>query len=90
MVEAARNSSIQATLNNRLAQAATAGDSDLADAITALQASSPEVAVVILADTGADATNYPYLVCLQLYCCGQGCLLKDATWHLKYPYLLCM
>ena len=53
-------------LNNRLALAATTGDSDLAGAITALQASSPEVAVVILADTGADPTNYPYLVGLQL------------------------
>lgn len=62
VVEAARISSIQATLNNRLAVAATAGDSALAEAITALQASSPEVAVVILADTGADPINYPYLV----------------------------
>ena len=67
VVEAARISSIQATLNNRLALAATAGASDLAEAITALQASSPEVAVVILADTGADPTNYPYLVGLQLH-----------------------
>lgn len=65
-MEAARISSIQATLNNRLALAATVGDNALADAITALQASSPEVAVVILADTGADPINYPYLVRVNL------------------------
>ena len=62
VVESARISSIQALLNNRLALAATVGDNALAAAITALQASAPEVAVVILADTGADPTNYPYLV----------------------------
>ncbi len=46
VVEAARISTIQTTLNQRLSTAAT-----------------PEVAVVILADTGADPLNYPYLVC---------------------------
>ena len=62
VVEAARISSIQALLNNRLALAATVGDAALATAISALQAASPEVAVVILADTGADPINDPYLV----------------------------
>ena len=73
VVEATRISSIQGLLNNRLALAATVGDSALAAAITALQASAPEVAVVILADTGADPINYPYLVLnpsmLQLFWC---------------------
>ena len=76
VVEAARISSIQALLNNRLALAATVGDNALAIAITALQTAAPEVAVVILADTGADPINYPYLVLtlpmFQRYSCVLG------------------
>ncbi len=62
VVEAARITTIQSTLNNRLTVAATAGDSALTSAITTITDDTPEVAVVILADTGADPLNYPYLV----------------------------
>ena len=63
VVEAARISTIQTTLNQRLSTAATAGDAALMDDITSITDDTPEVAVVILADTGADPLNYPYLVC---------------------------
>ena len=62
VVEAARVSTIQSTLNNRLSVAATVGDTALASAVTAIQNANPEVAAVILADTGADPLKYPYLV----------------------------
>lgn len=62
IVEAARLSTIQSTLNNRLTVAATVGDTALASAVTAIQNANPEVAAVILADTGADPLKYPYLV----------------------------
>ena len=62
VVVAARISTIQTTLNNRLTTAATAGDTALTDDITTITDDTPEVAVVILADTGADPLNYPYLV----------------------------
>ena len=62
IVEAARISAIQSTLNNRLSVAASVGDSALASAVTAIQTTTPEVAAVILADTGADPVKYPYLV----------------------------
>lgn len=62
VVSAARITTIQSTLNNRLAVAATIGDTALASAVTAIQTANPEVAAVILADTGADPVNYPYLV----------------------------
>ena len=62
MVQAARITSIQTLLNNRLTVAATAGDSALSQAVSTIQADTPEVAAVILADTGADPLNYPYLV----------------------------
>ncbi|KAL3132313.1 hypothetical protein ABBQ32_008891 [Trebouxia sp. C0010 RCD-2024] len=61
VVSAARVTTIQSTLNNRLAVAATIGDTALASAVTAIQTANPEVAAVILADTGADPVNYPYL-----------------------------
>lgn len=61
VVEAARISTIQTTLNQRLSTAATAGDAALMDDITSITDDTPEVAVVILADTGADPLNYPYL-----------------------------
>ncbi|KAA6428169.1 MAG: hypothetical protein FRX49_01765, partial [Trebouxia sp. A1-2] len=61
VVEAARISTIQTTLNQRLSTAATAGDTALTDDITTITDDTPEVAVVILADTGADPLNYPYL-----------------------------
>ena len=71
VVEAARISTIQSTLNNRLTVAATVGDTALASAVTAIQNVNPEVAAVILADTGADPTKYPYLVShLALTCAG--------------------
>jgi hypothetical protein len=63
VVEAARISTIQTTLNQRLSTAATVGDTALTDDITTITDDTPEVAVVILADTGADPLNYPYLVC---------------------------
>ena len=63
VVEAARISTIQTTLNQRLSTAATAGDTALTNDITSITDDTPEVAVVILADTGADPLNYPYLVC---------------------------
>lgn len=62
VVAAARVSTIQSTLNNRLTVAATVGDTALASAVTAVQTANPEVSAVILADTGADPVNYPYLV----------------------------
>lgn len=62
VVQAARLSSIQTTLNGRLTAAATAGDRALSEAVSDIQSNSPEVAAVILADTGADPLNYPYLV----------------------------
>ncbi|KAL0022694.1 hypothetical protein WJX77_001966 [Trebouxia sp. C0004] len=61
VVEAARISTIQTTLNQRLSAAATAGDTALTNDITTITDDTPEVAVVILADTGADPLNYPYL-----------------------------
>lgn len=57
-----RTTTIQSTLNNRLTAAATVGDTALATAVTVIQTASPEVAVVILADTGADPLKFPYLV----------------------------
>ncbi len=63
VVEAARISTIQTTLNLRLTTAATVGDTALTDDVTTITDDTPEVAVVILADTGADPLNYPYLVC---------------------------
>ncbi len=63
LVEAARISTIQTTLNLRLTTAATVGDAALAADITTITDDTPEIAVVILADTGADPLNYPYLVC---------------------------
>ena len=62
VVSAARITSIQGTLNGRLTAAATAGDAALSTEVSAIQEDSPEVAAVILADTGADPLNYPYLV----------------------------
>ena len=59
---ATRVDTIQKTLNNRLTAAATVGDTALASAVTAIQDTTPEVAAVILADTGANPLNYPYLV----------------------------
>lgn len=59
---ATRITTIQGTLNNRLNVAATVGDAALATAVTAIQSATPEVAIVILADTGADPLKYPYLV----------------------------
>ncbi|DBB14252.1 TPA: hypothetical protein ACH3X3_001198 [Trebouxia sp. C0006] len=61
VVEAARISTIQTTLNLRLTTAATVGDIALTDDVTTITDDTPEVAVVILADTGADPLNYPYL-----------------------------
>lgn len=57
-----RTTTIQSTLNNRLTAAATIGDTALATAVTVIQTAAPEVAVVILADTGADPLKFPYLV----------------------------
>ena len=62
IVSAARITSIQGTLNGRLTTAATAGDAALSGEVSTIQEDSPEVAAVILADTGADPLNYPYLV----------------------------
>lgn len=78
-MEAARISTIQTTLNDRLTTAATAGDTALTDDITTITDDTPEVAVVILADTGADPLNYPYLV-------GRLCAQSQPTsfiWHQK-------
>lgn len=78
-MEAARISTIQTTLNDRLTTAATAGDTALTDDITTITDDTPEVAVVILADTGADPLNYPYLV-------GGLCVQSQPTsfvWHQK-------
>lgn len=68
VVAATRMSTIQTTLNNRLTVAATVGDTNLATAVTAIQSATPEVAVVILADTGADPLKYPYLVSTRYLC----------------------
>ena len=66
---ATRITTIQSTLNNRLTVAATIGDTALATAVTAIQSTTPEVAVVILADTGADPLKYPYLVSTRCILC---------------------
>lgn len=62
VLEAARITTIQTTLNNRLTTAATVGDTALTTAVSAITEDTPEVAVVILADTGANPLTYPYLV----------------------------
>ena len=76
---ATRITTIQATLNNRLSVAATVGDTALATAVTAIQNATPEVAVVILADTGADPLKYPYLVSTTY-------LLCVVLSHLLHPF----
>ena len=78
VVAATRITTIQTTLNNRLTVAATVGDTALATAVTAIQTATPEVAEVILADTGADPLKYPYLV-------STSCLLCTAL-----PRLCCI
>ena len=75
VVAATRITTIQTTLNNRLTVAATVGDTALATAVTAIQTATPEVAEVILADTGADPLKYPYLV-------STSCLLCAVLSHL--------
>lgn len=66
MVAANQVSAIQNKLLERLARAATVGDAALAEQLATLENTAPEVAVVILSDTGKDAISNPYLVNVSL------------------------
>ena len=53
---------VRSILLNRLTNSSTALSSALADYLTALDSSAPEVYSFVVADTGVDPQVYPYLV----------------------------
>ncbi|KAK9819873.1 hypothetical protein WJX72_003501 [[Myrmecia] bisecta] len=58
--DAARFQTIRDSLNGRLTAAQNAGSQFLANAVAALQASSPEVYTFVVADSGQDPQGSPY------------------------------
>ena len=68
-IEATQLSTVQTLILGRLDNATNVGTAALASALSTLAADSPEISVIVVAETGQDPTNDPYNVSRLLCTC---------------------